>query len=167
MRFNFYTVSNAYYEFLRQVDQRIPYLRDEKSNRPFVGIVFTVGKFHYFAPLTSPKPKHLTMKNQVDFIKIKNGELGAINLNNMIPVQAVNLSKIELKIHNDDAPDVIAYKNLLANQLSWCNSNRAMILEKAEKLYVLITSGSARDSLIKRCCNFQVLEQQCIAYQTE
>lgn len=40
----------------------------------------------YIAPLGSLKPKHLTMKNNIDFIKIDNGKLGVINLNNMIPV---------------------------------------------------------------------------------
>lgn len=50
------------------------------------GILFTVNGFHYYAPLTSPKPKHLQMKNQIDFLKINQGQWGAINFNNMIPV---------------------------------------------------------------------------------
>lgn len=40
----------------------------------------------YFAPLSSPKQKHLKMKNDIDFYKLSNGKLGAINFNNMIPV---------------------------------------------------------------------------------
>lgn len=38
----------------------------------------------YFAPLSSPKPKHLKLKSKLDFLKIDNGKLGAIN--NMLPV---------------------------------------------------------------------------------
>lgn len=37
-------------------------------------------------PFSSPKDKHLKMKNGKDFRKINHGEYGAINFNNMIPV---------------------------------------------------------------------------------
>ena len=50
----------------------------------------------YFAPLSSPKPKHKNMKNTLDFFKIKNGELGAVNFNNMIPVNKNNYSLVDL-----------------------------------------------------------------------
>lgn len=96
---------------------------DRKSIRPFVGIVFSVNGFHYYAPLTSPKLKHLHMKNQIDFLKIKNGEWGAINFNNMIPVLPQCLSKVERRILETDTKPDIDYKNLLSNQLSWCNSH--------------------------------------------
>lgn len=36
------------------------------------------------------------MKNQIDFIKIDDGKLGAINLNNMIPVNNENIKKLIL-----------------------------------------------------------------------
>ena len=54
----------------------------------------------------------------------------------------------------------VDYKNLLANQLSWCNTsaNAASIIQKAEKLYRIITSKTARPQLAKRCCDFRVLE---------
>lgn len=54
------------------------------------GILFKIDTFEYFAPLSSPKLKHIKMKNTLDFLKIKNGELGAINFNNMIPVMKNN-----------------------------------------------------------------------------
>lgn len=38
----------------------------------------------YFAPLSSFKPKHLRMKEGIDFIKIKN--YAVLNLNNMFSV---------------------------------------------------------------------------------
>ena len=67
-------VDTTYCDFLRKTDPCVPYTMDKKSIRPFVGIVFSVNGFHYYAPLTSPKPKHLQMKNQIDFLKIKDGE---------------------------------------------------------------------------------------------
>ena len=66
MNFSFYTVDTRYCDFLRKTDPLVPYTKDEKAGRPFVGIVFSVNGFHYYAPLTSPKPKHLQMKNQID-----------------------------------------------------------------------------------------------------
>ena len=68
MKFTFYTVDTFYCDYLRKSDPLVPYTMDRKSIRPFMGIVFTVNEFHYYAPLTSPKPKHLTMKNQVDLL---------------------------------------------------------------------------------------------------
>ena len=53
-------------------------------------------KLKYYAPFTSPKPKHLKMKNGKDFRKIKQGEYGAINFNNMIPVPDSTLILIDI-----------------------------------------------------------------------
>ena len=164
MNFSFYTVATEYCDFLRKQDLCVPYTMDKKSIRPFVGIVFTVNGFNYYAPLTSPKPKHLHMKNQMDFLKINEGKWGAINFNNMIPVPVYCLKKVELRVFpNDSKPDV-DYKNLLSNQLSWCNSNKEQILKKAEKLYRLIRAGKAAESLLNRCCDFALDEQRCIEY---
>ena len=138
-----------------------------KAVRPFVGIVFSVNSVHYYAPLTSPKPKHLHMKSQVDFLKIKGGEWGAVNFNNMIPVHPNSLTKVDMKIQETDSLSDKAYKNLLSNQLSWCNSHRDSILKQAEKLYWLIVDKKAWDSLARRCCNFALDETLCTAYASK
>lgn len=39
----------------------------EKELRPFLGVLFNIEKFEYFAPLSSPKKKHKNMKNMLDF----------------------------------------------------------------------------------------------------
>ena len=164
MNLKLYHVDAGYCEFLRQSDPCVPYIQNEKSTRPFVGILLTVSGFDYFAPLTSPKPKHKRMKNQVDFIKINGGEWGAINLNNMIPIHPSCLVAVDMKILKKDDKSEVAYKNLLANQLSWCNSNKAAILAKAAKLYRMIVGMNAYPELVKRCCVFVVCETQCRAY---
>lgn len=164
MNFSFYTVTTAYCDFLRKADPRVPYTMDKKSIRPFVGIVFSVNGFHYYAPLTSPKPKHLHMKNQIDFLKIKDGEWGAINFNNMIPVPLQCLKKVEIRISETDTKSEINYMNLLSNQLSWCNSHKDTILRLVEKLYSTIVQGTAWGVLAERCCNFSLDEQQCLRY---
>lgn len=65
MNFSFYRINADYCEFLRNADPCVPYTMQDKSLRPFVGIVFSLNAYHYYAPLTSPKPKHLRMKKPV------------------------------------------------------------------------------------------------------
>jgi len=133
-------VDPSYCEYLRKFDDRVRDVSENKAHRPFLGIVIELeNEIKYYAPLTSPKPKHLNMRDTIDFIKIKNGIWGAINLNNMIPVDDEFIRKVDLKITPDDTKEDIKYKNLLINQISWCNSNRDKIMKTAKKLYKLIT----------------------------
>lgn len=166
MNFAFYRADAAYCDFLRRSDPCVPYTMDAKSSRPFVGIVFSVNGYNYYAPLTSPKQKHLKMKNQIDFLKINGGEWGAINFNNMIPIHNSSLQPIEIQILPTDDKEIVDYKNLLANQLSWCNKNEnaVFIMSKAQKLYDTIISNTARPQLAKRCCNFALDEEQYRIY---
>ena len=62
MNFSFYMVDAAYCDYLRESDPCVPYTMERKSIRPFVGIVFSVHNVHYYAPLTSPKPKQTKKK---------------------------------------------------------------------------------------------------------
>ena len=167
MEFNFYNINSNYCDYLRNYDKNIPYTMDNKATRPFIGIVIKIEHINYYAPLTSPKEKHLKMQNQIHFLKIDNGNLGAINFNNMIPVTEDNISKIEIKNIQDKD-----YKNLLENQLSWCNKkqNKQNILDKAKKLYDYINNPNNiknvdRWEKIKyRCCDFKKLEQLAKVY---
>ncbi len=43
MNFSFYKVNTAYCDHLRKFDPCVPYTMDQKSIRPFVGIVLKVG----------------------------------------------------------------------------------------------------------------------------
>ena len=70
--------------------------KNKKELRPFIGILFKIENCEYFAPLSSPKPKQKTMKATIDFLKIKDGELGAVNFNNMIPVRENNYAIVNL-----------------------------------------------------------------------
>ena len=89
-------VDSDYCDYLRKFDNKVAYNKNEKELRPFIGILFKIDTCEYFAPLSSPKPKHKTMKNTLDFIKIQGGELGALNFNNMIPVSIDNYSLVDL-----------------------------------------------------------------------
>ena len=136
--------------------------QQHKEKRPFVGIIVICNNKEYCIPLTSPKPKHATMKNDKDFLKIldKNGKLlGAMNFNNMIPVDKRLIKIINVNPLSTDTPKDTAYKNLLKDQLFWCNANQGIITQKANKLYKIITETPEKiPQLTKRCCDFKKLE---------
>lgn len=169
MKFSFYQADSNYCDFLRKTDPRVPYTKDEKRKRPFIGIVVKINGFNYYAPLSSPKKKHRTMMEQIDFIKIKNGTYGAININNMIPIHISCLTPIDVVIKSSDDKSTREYKNLLINQLSWCNGrkNASEIKRKATALYKTIVNQRASEKLLKRCCDFKLDEIQCLKYCVE
>lgn len=134
-----------------------------KANRPFVGVVVVRGDKKYCVPLSSPKPKHERMRADRDFAKIldRSGKLiGVLNFNNMIPVSDAVLLDLDLRPRPTDSPEDRAYKQLMADQLRWCNDNRDLIRRKAAKLYDIVTlrPESAR-GLVRRCCDFKLLEE--------
>ena len=88
-----YYIDNDYINYLRKFDDRVAY--NKTKTRPYVGVVYTFNNQTYFAPLSSPKPKHLTMNNRaLDIFKIKDGELGIVNINNMIPTPKSCLTEV-------------------------------------------------------------------------
>ncbi len=166
-RLTFVLVDSSYCDYLRESDFCVPYTMDNKSNRPFVGILLHIHDISYYAPLSSPKQKHLTMKNQIDLLKIDGGKYGVINFNNMIPVHSNSIRNINLAVSSSDSPSELQYKALLSNQLTWCNANKELITQKAQKLYNTILNKKGWDSLIKRCCNFvgneTLLKNYCLS----
>lgn len=57
--FKLVKVDYKYCDYLRKFDNKIFYNAGKKELRPFLGILFTIDNCEYFAPLSSPKPKHL------------------------------------------------------------------------------------------------------------
>ncbi len=154
-RIGFYTIDTDYCDYLRKFDSKVPYT-EPKQTRPFIGILLTVNENTYYAPLSSPKPKHLKMKDQIDFIKINSGKWGAINLNNMIPVHHSLATKVDPN-HLQRTYNIQVYGNLLQNQLTWCNLNKSLIISKAEKLYYSVINNKCK--IAQRCCDFSCLNK--------
>lgn len=157
-------VNSNYCDYLRKFDSKVAYNKNEKELRPFIGILFKINDCQYFAPLSSPKQKHKKMKNTLDFFKIKDGNLGAVNFNNMIPVKEENYSLIDLNAQTLNMEEQ-KYQKLLREQLSWLNSNYNQIKNKSFKLYQLYNSGKLPDRIKSRCCNFKLLEEKCDEYK--
>ena len=158
-------VNTDYCNYLRQFDSKVPYNANEKELRPFIGLLFKINNCEYFAPLSSPKSKHLSMRNMMDFIKIKNGELGAVNFNNMIPVKSANYSLIELTQDNTLTYAESKYRHMLQYQLNWLNENIAQIHNKSFNLYNKYINNKLPNSIKNRCCDFLLLEEKCNQYK--
>lgn len=162
-RLNLYLIDMKYIRNLAKADDNVMSVSPqiEKETRPFVGIVIICGTHQYCVPLSSPKPKHESMKNDIDFMKImvEGKLLGVLNFNNMIPVHESCISLLDLKIGSKDSQQSKRYKKMAAKQLDWCQHNQDAIVKKANKLYKMMLSGNASSLLKRRCCNFAKLEK--------
>lgn len=159
----FYHIKNDYINFLRQFDSKVP--ENKNETRPYVGIVLEINSTKYYAPFSSPKPKHKKMKNGKDFRKINNGIYGVINFNNMIPVVDSELILIDID-HIED----VKYRRLLQNQYNAIKKDANAILRTAQNLRTLIFADentlSEHDKIVKsRCCDLKLLEEKFILYK--
>lgn len=151
-----------YCNYLHYYESKIPFVENEKENRPFIGTLLCVNGKNFFAPLTSPKQKHLTMKNTKDFIKIDEGRLGGINLNNMMPIPKSYLEEIHINEIKD-----MKYRRMLYMQMEWIEKNKTRINNRAKNLYYLVLQKKATKQLINRCCDFKLLEEKCQEFMNE
>lgn len=164
--FKLVRVDSKYCDYLRKFDSKVSYNKNTKELRPFVGVIFWVNSCEYFVPLSSPKAKHFHMHNTIDFIKLDAGRLGALNLNNMIPVRANNYQLLDLNKKYDDLKSEQYYK-LLNKQLRWLNSHANFIRRKTINLYSKYINNELTDGIKRRCCNYLLLEEKCLEYNKE
>lgn len=151
-----YRVREGYIQYLHNYDYRVQYNKGE--HRPYVGVVLTVGGNEYFVPMESPKPNHAKMKNNIHILKIEGGKYGLLGFNNMIPAKLHYL--IDFDIAQEPDPK---YRELLKNQLQWCNDHKDTIRERAEKTYKAVTEK--KDPFFTRiCCDFKMLESVYTKY---
>ncbi len=151
-------------ELLTAYDDRVFSVspQTDKEDRPFVGIVIVCDEKQYCIPLSSPKEKHKSMKNGIDFHKIidTDGKLiGVLDINNMIPVRPDVIREIDVHVYPGDSQKVKRYKNLLIDQLNFCRQNHEIIVAKANKLYNMVKKKSTSGQLKKRCLKWQKLEE--------
>ena len=111
--------------------------------------------------MESPKPNHAKIKSGSPVLKLDGGKLGIMGFNNMIPVIESCLIPFDIQKEIDEK-----YKNLLLNQLDFCNKNREVILRRAESTYKKTLSGKI--PLYKKvCCNFEKLERKSLKYDPD
>ena len=161
--FKIVKVDSKYCDYLRQYDNKVSYNAVTKDLRPFIGVLFMIDKCEYFAPLSSPKPKHSKLKNTLDLIKIENGTYGVVNFNNMIPVMNKNYVIFDLNKKTEDKRENFRLE-LLRNQLRWLTANKKDVNTKSKLLYNLYKSNKLPKNVKDRCCNFPLLEEKCREY---
>lgn len=158
----FIKIKEDYMEYLKKFDLKIQDNSNQKNNKPYIGILIENDDGQkYFAPLSSPKEKHLIFdklqkenKLPMDVFLIRDSNekvIGIINFNNMIPV--IDSAIIYFNIKED--------KNysLLKKEHIYCIKHSQEIFNKSMKVYKLVTKYK-KESLIKRSCNFKLLEEK-------
>ena len=156
-------LDSKYCDYLRKYDSKVSYNFDRKKNRPFIGVLFEVNDFKYFAPLSSLKAKYLKMHDNIDFLKLKNGELGAVNFNNMLPVTLNNVIMIDLDSKTNVKKEEL-YRKMLKEQLYFFNRRKSSLYKKSSNLYFNYINKKLPINIYNRCCNFPLLEEKCKKY---
>ncbi|MCD7894177.1 MAG: type III toxin-antitoxin system ToxN/AbiQ family toxin [Erysipelotrichaceae bacterium] len=165
-----YALNKEYVNYLKQFDSLVPNIDYTGRLKCFLGIIFKSDDgFDYFAPLTSYKPKFNFMHNDIDFYKIvdDNGRiLGAIAINNMIPVPASEYFEVTkenlrfLRIFRNKR-ELNQYWKLLQKELSFIDE--CFIIHNAKKLFEFVTLNPY-SRVAQRCCDFKLLEEKCREY---
>lgn len=173
----FWTIVNEnYLDYLRQKESRIP-ISDYGANKfkPFFGVLFEHNGLYFLTQISHAKPKHIPMKNSLDFHKIflpdkdplaPDRLVAVVNLNYMFPVPKTYFSPLDYRdISNHrtftSEKDKSSYIDLLRKELSVINT---MNLEtKAQKVYRL-KKDLPNSSISKRCLNFELLERYAHEY---
>jgi len=169
MSLKFYHINEEYIKYLRTFDSKVTLVKDKGKERPYVGIVFTIGDYQYFAPLSSPKKdgngnltekyKNKFRKNSSPlFEKIEDLKYGTLQINNMIPVP-----KSELILFDIETEENKHYKSVLKDQFIYIDNHKSRIIKKAHNLYKFVTEKKIQ-TFINMSCDFKLLERKCDIY---
>ena len=177
----FYIVSTAYIDYLRSFPklERVFDNKERKgvsSVRKYIGIVLSISGYHYYAPISSPKPsdyamegpKRVIRKSIVPIIRMvslgkdKAPELeGTIKLSSMIPVPPPMLSYYDFKQESDTN-----YKIWIEKEWEFVRRNEKMITRCANVLYrqktqeaTLYGSGGKKPGYLDSAIDFRYAEE--------
>ena len=147
-----YYISESYINYLRNYDKNVAF--NKNTTRPYIGIVYTYNNYNYFAPLASPKTKHKSINPKaIDIFKIKDGELGVVNINNMIPTPIEELTEVLPTVKDQK------YRKMLEGQLTFLNNHKADLFKKINYFQNMYRKGHLTENILNRCCNFILLEE--------
>ena len=100
-------------------------------------------------------------KKTLDIFKIKDGELGIVNINNMIPTPISCLTEV-LPLVKDKQ-----YKKLIIEQTTYLNDHKRELLYKVNFFMTKYNTNKLPARIKERCCDFKLLEEKCKEYQKE
>lgn len=166
-------VDEKYLTYLRDnFEKRIPYSNyGANKYKPFFGQLFQVGALSYITQISSPKQRHYTLKNSLDFYKIYDPNnstrlLGVINLNYMFPIKTTDLMTLNYRdIDNHrtfkNNHEKSQYINLLKKEMKQINKLNLEV--KSQKLYYHVLANPT-SKISTRCFDFKQLESACKSY---
>ena len=156
----FYEIENKYIDYLLKFSEHL--FRNAKItqsySRKYIGILFEINGFKYFAPLSSFKPKHKRLNETIDFIKI--GDMAVINLNNIFPVPDGFYS-----LKNPKTEKNLQYQTLLNNEIRIIRKKQEQIIHNAKSVYNHKITNDGKSKLAQRCNDFKLLEEKCKLYK--
>ena len=149
MNLNLYTIENAYIEYLRGYEKLANVfdnkeLEDSKC-RKYLGVVLSIGKYRYYAPLSSPKSsdyiisgeEKVIRKSIIPIIRItgkgKDGKTelkGTLKLSNMIPVPDNVITYYDVAKETDRD-----YKILIQKEYDFIKKNEKKVIKYSHVLY--------------------------------
>lgn len=163
----FFRVTDRYIQFLQKIDSKIMNNRNENRERIYLGILFTIGRHQYYAPITSYKEhKHGRIKPSDQTCVIIYGDdrdqsepkkLALINLNNMFPVFPSEITYMDFEKEQEK------YKDLLEKEYQFVDKEKETIMKKALKLHELRTKKDI-GRINRLCCDFTKLENEYIQF---
>ena len=170
-----YSVKEKYIQYLQKFDSIVCLTKLNKPfGRKYVGIVFEIKDFTYFAPLSSSVYKIIdgkkVFKQHFTDVYLFNGKasIGSVKINNMIPIPRKIEDKLLEPLIFDDFTNsknisIVQYGNLLKNQRVAINAEekKQEILDKATSFYKTYKFNSL---LQKLCCDFKLLEEKALEF---
>ncbi|MBW0595445.1 hypothetical protein HUN03_00012 [Mycoplasmopsis anatis] len=132
-RLGFYTVEPSYLEHLHLQDREVQYNPEYRTKvKPHLGIVVNCNDQMFLVPLSSPKEKFNSIRNNLyEYHKIFSKEqklIGILMIKKMIPVTFNLISKIQFEKENK-------YHHLLTEQLQIINKQKSEITKKITTFY--------------------------------
>ena len=188
MGFRLCTIDTKYIEFLRS-DRKLYNVFENKDDanfiRKYIGIVFNIGQYHYYAPLSSPKRtdykvvngKQIIRNDIIPIIRIvvqENEEMrlkGTVKLSNMIPVPEKAIFDYDIEREENEQ-----YKALIEKEYAVLKQKERKILKNAELLYrqktkadILYSGENAnkKPGYLSATINFKYAEQMHDKYISE
>lgn len=160
-RLRFYTITDRYVKFLREIDSKVQLNYPQPLIKPYVGVLLEINGHQYFAPMSSYKPHKYDKVNNNTIHKVivpedRQPKKSVIHLNNMIPIIQSEIEPVDFNQLEDK------YKNLFRKEYRVVTRDQERIKEKALKLYNDVMAGS--EFYCKHSCDFAKLESEYMKF---
>lgn len=157
-----YTIKSEYIDFLSGFDNRIK----TKGNRPYVGVLFEINNYKYFAPLSSPSQSDYDKDGKIrrsiptiHRIIIKSMDkvdfLGTIRFSSMIPVIDGIYDLFDINSTKNEK-----YKTLLRKQIDYLRINNDRLMKNAITLYNQKNNTYFTKNYLENTVDFTLLEEK-------